>query len=169
MKFAGPLKAMLRALLISAGCPIGKVERYIEGDLKEVETPYLAGRTPRHALQSLGTEWGRKHMRPTFWQDLTMQGVAAWRGVGSPVVIDDMRFPNEAEAIRGAGGLLIRLVRPSLPKPRPLVVGHVSEGGLDHLDFDLVISNEEGCPTSFGLRWAAILEAVAYGRPGLVA
>lgn len=47
VKFAGPLKAMCRAM--------GMDEAQIEGHLKEVPSPHLQGRTPRYVMQTLGT------------------------------------------------------------------------------------------------------------------
>jgi len=96
-KFAKPLKDMMRA--------IGLDEDEIEGHMKEVPTPYLGMRTPRHAMQTLGTEWGRKCMGEDFWVDL-------WAHHASTldcVVVDDCRFPNEAAAVRRMGGRVIRL------------------------------------------------------------
>lgn len=50
VKFAGPLKDMLRA--------IGFGEDDIEGNGKELSNSLLCDKTPRHAMQTLGTEWG---------------------------------------------------------------------------------------------------------------
>jgi hypothetical protein len=163
VRFAGPLKQMLKILLLEAGCDVRELDRYVDGDLKEVETPFLGGRTPRHAMQTLGTEWGRKLMRTTFWLDLFHSKVSQLRAAGKPVVCDDMRFENEAEAIRSAGGILVRITRPSLPKAQPLVVGHVSEGALDHLEFDLEVTNDMPSAEHFATNWAPVVEAVAYG------
>jgi hypothetical protein len=72
VKFAGPLKAMLRAL--------GLDEREIEGDLKEQPCQLLAGHTPRRAMQTLGTEWGRVSGRSMR----TPQKRSSCRSTGSP-------------------------------------------------------------------------------------
>ena len=50
---------MLRKLLACPGADAGMIRRMIDGDLKEAPTPLFEGRTPRHAMQTLGTEWGR--------------------------------------------------------------------------------------------------------------
>lgn len=95
-KFAGPLKDMLRS--------IGLGEMEIEGQFKEKPNPLLGEHTPRHAMQTLGTEWGRKCMGEDFWINL-------WRSRASNgnVVVDDCRFANEAAAVRSLGGIVIRL------------------------------------------------------------
>lgn len=128
-KFAAPLKNMLRCLLLGQGLTTREVERMIEGDLKEVPSPLLLGRTPRHAMQTLGTDWGRACIGDSLWVE------AAMRGFPGPTVFDDCRFPNEADAIRKAGGVVIRISRPGVEA----VNGHVSEVPVTP---DLVIVND---------------------------
>jgi hypothetical protein len=103
VRFAGPLKAMMVAL----GC----THEQIDGSEKETPCDLLGGKTPRHAMQTLGTEWGRNLITPDLW-------IRAWQNAvakvpaGVPVVVDDCRFPNEAEAVRFAGGVIVRIERP---------------------------------------------------------
>jgi hypothetical protein len=104
VKFAGPLKGMMRAL--------GLGDREIEGDLKEQPHPLLCGKTPRHAMQTLGTEWGRTCIGPDFWVNAAMENVHAVLDQGGSVVIDDCRFYNEGEAVRALGGEVIHIRRP---------------------------------------------------------
>jgi len=106
VKFAQPLKTMLRSL--------GLGEAHIEGSLKEKPSPLLDGNTPRWAMQSLGTEWGRDCMGEDFW-------VLQWERVARDVldhdgvlVADDVRFENEAAAVRSMGGILIEIMRPGI-------------------------------------------------------
>lgn len=98
--FAAPLKNMLRA--------IGLRDAHVDGELKEMPTNLLCGQTPRHAMQMLGTEWGRNLIDPDLW-------VAAWRNTmpEGNIVIDDMRFPNEHKFItEEIGGKIIAVRRP---------------------------------------------------------
>jgi hypothetical protein len=127
LKFAGPLKQMMRAL--------GLGEREIEGDLKEKPCALLAGRTPREAMQLLGTEWGRQHFGQNFWVNLCMERAVDVFDQGGRVVIDDVRFANEAEAIRVYGGKVFRVTRPG--------VGPVNKHSSDNqnLRHDLEIFN----------------------------
>lgn len=136
VRFAGPLKAMLLGLGLSA--------EQVDGDQKEEPTPLLCGRTPRQAMQFLGTEWGRKLIGDDFW-------IAAWRaavertggfhvagkGWDRLIVADDVRFANEAKAIRDRGGIVVRIERPGAGSASGS--GHVSE----QLDFvpDRIIHN----------------------------
>jgi hypothetical protein len=118
VRFSGPLKAMLAAL--------GLTDAEIEGDRKEVPCELLCGRTPRHAMITIGTEWGRDLIGPDLW-------VRAWRAAvdrmpaGVPVVVEDVRFENEAAAVRAAGGVVVRVVRPGTGQ---IAAGHVSEAGV---------------------------------------
>jgi len=152
LKFAAPLKDMIR-IMLQRHCGIHEamVERYVEGDLKEVVIPEL-GVTGRHLMVTLGTEWGRDQVRPDLWVHLVCQAVTRWRSLGRNVVIDDLRFVNEFEMVQALGGEPVRVVRPGVIKPS----GHHSEGALDghcmrsihnrgtiddlHLDVDRLVS-----------------------------
>lgn len=126
VKFAGPLKAMMRAL--------GLGEAHIEGDLKEIPTPLLAGRTPRYAMQTLGTQWGRDIIGPTLWTGLWQATVSDVLDHGGRVVCDDCRFANEAEVIHGTGGKIVRLVGRG-----GLAIDHASER--QEFEFDYGLAN----------------------------
>jgi hypothetical protein len=103
VRFAGPLKAMMAAL--------GLTHEQIEGSEKETPCSLLGGKTPRYAMQTIGTEWGRDIIDSQLW-------INAWNAAlanvpaGVPVVVDDCRFPNEAEAVTAAGGIIVRIERP---------------------------------------------------------
>ena len=125
VKFAGPLKDMMRA--------IGLTEDEIEGGMKEQPSATLLGKTPRHAMQALGTEWGRNLIGEEFWISLWRRRVEATLAAGERVVVDDCRFPNEAAAIRSFGGKIYLLVG------RGGIAGnHASERGCDDMDAILV-------------------------------
>lgn len=65
--------------------------------------PDADGLTARVALQRLGTEWGRA-LRQDVWIDYLLRtSLAAW----GDTVVTDIRFPNEAEKIRSAGGVVV--------------------------------------------------------------
>ncbi|MEM9043527.1 MAG: deoxynucleotide monophosphate kinase [Pseudomonadota bacterium] len=130
VKFAGPLKAMLRAFYHECGVDDETIERKIEGDLKETPCELLGGKTPRFAMQTLGTEWGRDQISPTLWVDAWRSRVAEELLFGRPVVCDDCRFPNECEAIEVLGGTIIEIVRPGVGDLLD-VGGHVSESGVE--------------------------------------
>lgn len=96
VRFAGPLKAMARAA--------GLDERQVEGDLKEVPSELLCGRTPRYFMQRLGTEFGRDLIGEDFWVGLWRNAANAVLDAGGRVVADDCRFENEVGTLRNLGG-----------------------------------------------------------------
>lgn len=84
----------------------------------------------RRLQQALGTEVGREILPGSVWADTGMAKVARHRRDLASVVITDCRFDDEAEAVRAAGGKVVRIVRPSLPATD----SHTSESGIsDHL------------------------------------
>lgn len=110
-KFATPLKAMLRAYYDACGLEDPHlVEDRIEGTFKEMADPLLCGRSPRHAMQTLGTEWGRNCIAADLWVNAWKAKVTKLLGAGVDVVCDDCRFPNEAKAVRQLGGRVVRII-----------------------------------------------------------
>ena len=122
LPFAAPLKRMLRKFLEDQGAGLAIACRMTDGDLKEAPSDLLGGQTPRRAMQTLGTEWGRG-LSPTLWIDAWRRAVEdrAWKEAadGETVVIvaDDIRFPNEVAAIRALGGIVVRVDRPGAGLP----------------------------------------------------
>lgn len=91
---------------------------------------WLYDRTPRSLLKSLGTEWGRTYVGPDIWINVVLKRA---RSDGSRrVVIDDIRFDNEARAVKEAGGHLLYIHFPG----RTYSWEHPSECGLS--DWSLV-------------------------------
>lgn len=147
--FAGPIREFTRGLL---GVDAAAFEA-----IKDAPHPLFAGKTPRFAMQTLGTEWGRDTVSGTLWIDACMREVGALRGAGVPVVVSDVRFEDEARAIREAGGTVVRIHRPSLPSIAPGDRCHVSERGIpDHL-VDVVWTNDHACVADFKRAVAAAL------------
>jgi len=109
IKFADPLKSMLRTMLRDIGHTDEDVERYVEGDLKEAVVDGI-GVTARHLMQTLGTEWGRKAVGDDLWVRLW----AAKAELFPLVIADDVRFENEVDAIRARGGKIWHIKRPGL-------------------------------------------------------
>ena len=129
VRFAGPLKAMMIAF--------GLTERQVDGDEKEVPCGLLGGQTPRHAMQTLGTEWGREMIDRDLWLRAWEHKVAPILLAGGRVVVDDCRFVNEASVVWAAGGKLIHLEAPGAPA---IDTRHRSER-IEFL-YDLTIQND---------------------------
>ena len=158
VKFAAPLKAMVAALLREAGEGDDVIARALEGDLKAQPLEALAGRTARYTMQTLGTEWGRGAMASDIWVRLAIMRANRLRAAGVAVIVDDMRFENEAQAIRDAGGKLVRITRPDAAR----LAGHASEGGLDDWHFDMEVTNTQASGLAFGLHWAGPVSAFGW-------
>ena len=105
--------------------------------------------TPRLLLQLLGTDCGRKIIHPDIWVNSLMNeyNPVDRRTIQDPDdsninfpnwIITDVRFPNEAEAIKIHTNKLIRVVRTFEHEDN-----HFSETALDHYDdWDYVINND---------------------------
>ena len=116
--FADPIKEMLRAIGVDCS-----------DEAKEVVSDDY-GVTPRHMMQTLGTEWGRNLIDGDIWVK-----AFARLNAGKCVIVPDVRFENEAELVR-ANGVLIHLVG------RGGIEGnHVSENAIEFKPGDIVIDN----------------------------
>jgi hypothetical protein len=127
ISFAYPLKNMLKA--------IGLTDEQLYGDLKEIPCELLLGQTPRWAMQSLGTEWGRKLIHEDLWLNAWKHTVASH----SNVVVDDFRFPNEAKMFHAMGAKTIRVIRPGMDINASV---HESEKYISSLETDLILYND---------------------------
>jgi predicted kinase len=108
-------------------------------EVKEAVIPWL-GKSPRQMLQSLGTEWGRSMVKDSVWIDLATRRIEQLQASGRSVVVTDVRFENEAEAIRSLGGELWRVVRPAGCVASE-AMRHSSEAGLSAGLIDREIAN----------------------------
>ncbi len=110
------------------------------------------GLSPRYALQTFGTEWGRT-LDPEVWSRLAINTARKILGgehlydrrVGltrvptmkrppNLVVITDGRFGNEIINAKSAGGAAIEVRRPSAADTASTgIAGHASEAGLDEV------------------------------------
>lgn len=120
-RFAGALKEMFRAFLLYRGIHPNDIERAIEGDWKETDLHFLGGKSPRFFMQRLGTEFGRDLIDPNLWVDSEVDRIRALAGSSTRrepprFVFEDVRFPNEVEAIRRLGGSIWEVQRPGLTR-----------------------------------------------------
>lgn len=110
VKFATPLKSMLRTLYEESGLTSSEIAERLEGALKETPDPILNGKTPRFAMETLGTEWGRETISRSLWVDIWARRVSLIFSQGYNVVADDLRFPDELDMVEELGGIAIRFV-----------------------------------------------------------
>ena len=102
--FAEPLKAMLRV--------IGLDDQDLTGWRKD-ENNYDFQATPRHMMQTLGTEWGRDSVNENIWVIAAAKRIAQLNQThpDTTIIITDVRFENEADFVR-KHGFLIHVERP---------------------------------------------------------
>lgn len=135
VRFADPLKAMLRAFYATHDMLPADIERRLEGDLKEVPCEFLNGNTPRHAMQTLGTEWGRNLIDAQLWIDSFKRRMQT----KSKVAVPDVRFANECAAVHDLGGRVLRVdASGRIPDDRST---HSSETEIGQLPADFEIDN----------------------------
>lgn len=133
--FADPL---YQCLSVITGLSVAALQ---DRDTKETVIPWL-GKSPRQMLQTLGTDWGRRSISDEMWVRITMERIKDDLSAGRSVVITDVRFANEAAAVKSAGGRVIQVKRPgwagNLTNEARL---HASEAGLPDYLIDAVIVN----------------------------
>lgn len=132
LSFAGPIKRMLKQIL-----PPGDWL----GERKEDQLPnFPEGITPRVLCQTLGTEWGRLLIDPDIWVKAAMREAEYFLHTDSKVIFDDVRFANEAVAIRNAGGKVYQVNRRNFEISTD---NHISELGIPD---ELIDGEVELCP-----------------------
>lgn len=109
----------------------------------------------RAFLQRYGTEAHRELFGDDFWID----AVEFVRPDITALVLTDVRFENEARAIRQAGGEVWRVERPSIDRATHQD-SHASERPLPDDLIDLIVANDDSLE---GLR-LAVEEALRYGE-----
>lgn len=136
--FADPLREMLQVVGMDTS------------EAAKMRVDPVLGVTPRYALQTLGTDWGRNLVHQDIWRRVFEQ-----RYLKSPnVVCPDVRFDNEADLIRRLGGVVIHMHGRARPTPklpfswrRPstwLRRKHASEKGVLAVHGDLYFDNSVG-------------------------
>ncbi len=111
------------------------VEELQDREVKEEPIEWL-GVSPRVLLQTLGTEWGRNTIKHDMWIRLAMSKV------DGDTVITDVRFDDEAEAIKAAGGEIWRITRPCGNCCKKDAACHESEQGVSQGFVDVFLSND---------------------------
>lgn len=100
VSFASPLKTMAKEAF-------GLDEYQVNGDGKDEVTELLDGHTPRELLIELGNLYRRYDSQ--YWVKAAMKYVQ--ENSDRNFMVTDVRYVNEAEAIRNNGGIIVRLER----------------------------------------------------------
>jgi hypothetical protein len=169
-KYADKLKDMVCLLI---GCTRDQLEdrEFKDKPLGKEWDDSHGINTPRELLQILGTDCGRDIIHPNIWVNAlfadynskqefikhTSDGFEEWSGDLYPNwIITDVRFPNEAQAIKDRGGIVIRVNRDS-----ELEYKHTDKDALEMLtgmgyeDIDDDFSEEA---INEGFRWSETLQ-----------
>lgn len=126
-------------------------------ELKE-EIDERWGISPRKFMQLVGSEMFRTHIGPDVWvkhmfdidipkwvNDVkSCNAYAIKECAAKPIyacTIGDVRFKNEADAIRERGGLIVRVNRPGVDEVCNGVKNHSSEREFDLINADITIDN----------------------------
>jgi hypothetical protein len=138
--FADPLKEMALSLN-----PIIRYERagggYLACHLSQVVSwhgwEYAKDNFPevRRVLQRLGQ--AVRDGDPDFWLRQALMSLDMLALFGLPAVVTDVRYPNEADALKARGFTLVRMTR-----AQQLTDGHESENALGDYAPDMTLTND---------------------------
>lgn len=132
--FAYPLKEQIGRQIM------GFNDKQLYGEWKEVLDPEW-GRTPRQLLQLIGTDALRKVVHDDFWVIPMKRKLKEHTHNKRNVVISDVRFLNEINAIKALGGQIVRVDRDN-PDQITGFAKHQSETELDNYEgWDQIITN----------------------------
>ena len=158
--FADPLRSMALAVdpIISADAEVGgAVTRVVRADrLSDVVGRLGWEGAKRHYpevrrfLQRLGLEGVREHLGDDTWVEIAIAEISRIRADRMPVVVTDVRFRNELDALRRWNFLPVWVERPGVADS-----DHASEAELHPWDATVVITNDQD-PERLGRRVAEV-------------
>ena len=142
LAFADPIKDGIKAML-----GIGHDDIANRAN-KEAKLDWL-GCSPRHAMQTLGTDWGREMIHPDIWLRITARRTQKIMAMPDThhiqgIVISDVRFENEADWIRAMGGSIWHIKRQHCGLDGA-AGNHASEQAIPRHAADRIINND-GAP-----------------------
>lgn len=127
--------------------PLYDMQEMIYARIKPIYERPVNFTKDRFLLQFLGTEWARKTISDTIWVDLWKQEIERFYKASNnlevePIfVCDDVRFDNEAEAVKSLGGHIIQIVSNAERIEVQGIPNHASENGVDLKYIDYIIEN----------------------------
>lgn len=93
--------------------------------------------TPRLILQKMGTEACRHGIADNIWIAALEKRIEGYENV----VISDVRFPNEIDFVRSAGGIILRVKRGEDPSIEERSKMHISETAWNNIVPDATVTN----------------------------
>lgn len=134
LRFASPFEGMLERLLLTVGrYTASEINFFLHDHVgKTVPIERLPGKpTGRHLKRTLGEEWGRQCNGPQFWALIWKERAERILAKGvMKIVCDDLRRPEELDAVLALGGEVWRIDRPGY-EATPDEDGHASDGALE--------------------------------------
>lgn len=136
MSFADPIRESLERLnpFLLVDSYVGFIPTQTAVECHGWEELKTISPNSRNLMQRMGTEVGREMFGASFWIDQAIARIPD----GSKVVFADVRFPNEADAIKSLNGDVWRISREGIGPTN----GHVSETSMDSYVFDTFIKND---------------------------
>lgn len=135
--FADPFKRMLTEFVMLQGCSYETATQMFYGDLKDAPSPYFLGKTPRHAMQTIATEWGRDLIHQDFWTNAWKKNISKLHCKYN-IVVDDLRFLSEERILRTLDNVIIvGITRHGYDMGQ-----HQSEKEYSKIQYDIIIHND---------------------------
>lgn len=132
--FADALRTEVRLACAKLGGQYDLIESFKGAGLMPEWVRFEEGK-PRSLLQWWGTEY-RRAKDPDYWVTRLEKTLSAHQP--DVALITDVRYPNEAEAVKRWGGTLVRVIRDG--EPDYAVSAHESESALDGYEWDYTLT-----------------------------
>lgn len=143
ISFGDAVRDMLKAIV--------DVDYIYKSGTKEDVIPEL-GVSLRKLMQTLGAEWGRNSVSDSLWVDIFMMKVN--KSKSDIIIVPDVRFKNEYDAIVNNGGIIINIETDKNFKDIELS-SHISESFVpEDNDKTFIIKN------TFDKRFAGFLKVI---------
>lgn len=130
--------------LVKFAQPIYDIQEFVYNRIARVYKPDSSFIKDRFLLQFIGTDWGRNRIKETLWLDLWKEDTLQYSGKGCLVISDDIRFDNEALAVKEQKGIVVRVECDNLNNRTvagAALTSHASEQGVSDACVDYVIKN----------------------------
>ncbi|QIG73908.1 deoxynucleoside monophosphate kinase [Rhizobium phage RHph_N34] len=114
--FSNPLYEMLAVLGIS-------LEEIQDKPRRELPDERLGGKSIQFALNSLGTDWGRKMIYENIWTDIALNSTDSL----AINIADNVRFPNEFDGVKIRNGITVAIINPNVKDDGTAPEAHIEE------------------------------------------
>jgi hypothetical protein len=134
-KFAQPIKE-------ACGIIFQLPQDHFENDSHKERVNARHGISPRQMMQMLGTDMFRRMVDVDFWIH-HFQDWCADQPDDTKVVVTDLRFQNEIDAVKRLGGLVVCIKRQGGEGRHRSIDNHITESGIEFLKgVDVYVEND---------------------------